>query len=437
MTAGLDLWVGGYPLSTVCAYDSLSWTTRYPYGDYDLSFHVATGGGFRHPAFAQGNTAQPRLGGLPLFTGDMAEPDYDTGNMAATGVIRRGENYRAFYWDTTDLALLPTWDPDQAVDDAISPVLASGRTAIGWTRATMTIPSLRTAADDIEPMQLLELLDLATKRGYGTPYMAWGKRLQMLTQPFTAHGSSPLTPGAPKWHVHPNVVDLGELAGDDYATRIFLTYLDSGIAPPVYNPNGATYTVGTKTTYDGHIWQAQVLISSSTPDSAPSAGYQIGGTDVWKDLGEVNMTARVDTGASTVRPYREVTLDVTNLGPMTSTEANAIAQQALAAGLEPVYSTDIPVTPLTVTDAGGQPCNPLLVRAGDLVRVWGAVHPRLGHQFVDIIAGEVTVSDAETSQPSAVIKPWQKPAITYSEVAEASLNALRASQIYTNRHLAA
>lgn len=432
--SAVELFVDGVPLSTQIGYDSLSWTTRWPGGDYDLTFHVGSQGKWRHPALAQGKAAQVRHDGLPRFSGDMAEPDWDGGQMAATGVIRRGENYRAYYWDTTELALLPTWDPDQAVDDAISPVLASGRTAIGWTRAAFSIPSLRTAVDDDTVLSLWDLLLLANKRGYGTPYMGPDRVLRMLSQPFTAHGSSPLTPGAPKWHVHPNVVDMGEMAGDDYASRIFLTYLDSAIAPPAW-VLGHSYTVNTLVTYDGHIWKVLIL-HTSTEALAPSSGTQIAGSNVWQDMGELNQTARTDVSAA-VTPYREITLDATNLGPMSSSDIAAIGNQALTAGLEPVYSTDIPVTPLTVTDAGGQPCNPLLVRAGDLVRVWGAAHPRLGHAFVDVIAGEVTVSDAETSNPTAVIKPWQKPALSYSEVMEAALNARRAPEIYTNRHLAA
>lgn len=459
MSRSLDVWVAGVPLSTVCSYGSLSWTTRFPYGDFEASWVLSVPPGWRHPAFTRGNEVRIMYGGLPLWLGDIGDTNWDTGEMHAEGRIRRAEDYLALHYDAVASGIVPTRNPRFAVDDAISPPTAMGRPAIEWSRDT-SIPDITLPSDnnETESLSILRLLDAASDRGYGTPHMGPDGTIRLLPDPMAAAYTL-------AFQVWPKMVDVGEAGGPDRATRIRVTYL---LASGLSWRNGVSYTAGNEVLFKGDLWKRNGSGAGDVPsdtstlwsklDVQPwdpdvtSADYNpgtyyvslnnsiyktvvVGSTATlaappgaaWTLLGSYPTSAVVEAYDQNVLPYREATVDATELGDITAAEASDIADQALAEGLRPVFDTDITLTPLTAANGSGEPINPLVVRDGQVGRIWGATHPRLGQSFIDLIAGEVTVSDAETSTPTAVVKPYNKPARAYLEVLEASLNARRSA----------
>jgi hypothetical protein len=450
----VQVFVGGVPLSSLIGYRDLTWTTRFPGGDYDASWTALVPQGWRHRAFVRGAAVQIRYGGLAVWSGTLAQFDRDTGQMSADGSIRRSEDYEALVWDGTAGELVATWSPETAVDDAISPAVASGRVAIGWTRDS-SVPSanLIGATQSTDTMRLDALLELATARGYGSPMIGPDIVLRFVADPTTV-----------SWHVRPKVVDVGEAAGDQRATRIYVDYMEASSLSWV---DTASYSSGDIVTFNGDLWKrvssgagdipeegsphwSQLEVEPWDPDTTsktyPTGSYYTlqdgtfyqlvvgSGPDQtvsappaspWTNLGTLPTAETLIVEDTSITPYREERVNALALGDLPTSEATAIADQALAAALAPSFTTDIPATPLTATNAQMNPCDPVLVRAGTLVRVWGAAHPRLNQPFIDVIAGEVTVSDAETDQPTAVIKPFGKPAQSDEEVMEAVLNARR------------
>lgn len=450
----MQVLVNNVPLCSLLDYHSLTWTTRWPGGDYDASWTAVIPVGWRHRAFVRGARVEIRYGGLAVWLGTLAEFDRTSGQMAADGLIRRSEDYDALVWDTTNAELVATWSPREAVDDAISPNPLSGRTAIGWTRDTsVTATNLMGATESTETMRLDALLELATSRGYGTPVIGPDGVLRFKADPTTV-----------SWHVRPQVVDVGEAAGEERATRIYVDYMK---ASSISWLDTTSYTPGDIVTFNGDLWKRVTSGAGDIPEegsihwtqlevepwdpSVTSKTFPTGtyytlkdgtfyrlvvaaGPDVtvsappaapWTNLGNLPTAEMLIVEDTTVTPYRENRVDALALGDLPTSEATAIANQALAAALAPSFTTDAPATPLTATNARMNPCDPVLVRAGTLVRVWGASHPRLNQPFIDFIAGEVTVSDAETDLPTAVIKPFNKPAQSDEEVMEAALNARR------------
>ena len=453
MTEAVQVFVGGKPLSTMCKATGLGWTSRWPGGDYDATWTALVPAGWRRRELVRGAPVEIRFGGLNVWKGSLAEPDWSTGQMACDGLIRRAEDYDALAWDSTAGDLVPTWNPRTAVDDAINPNVLSNRVAIGWTRDS-SVPDTNLVGADVaaEAMRLDALLQLATDRGYGTPFIGPDGILRFLPDPTT-----------PAWHVHPLVVDVGEAAGDQRATRIFVDYMAATALSWV---DTTTYTAGNIVTYNGDLFSrigsgagdvpgvsslwSQLEVESWDP-TVTSKTYSTGtyyvlrddvfyqlvvptGPDVtvsdppspdWTTLGSMPTPTTLTVRDGTVTPYREERVNALALGDLPTSEATDIADHALAVALAPSFTTDIPATPLTVTDARMQPVNPVLLHAGTLGRVWGAEHPRLSQPFIDVIAGEVTVSDAETDYPTAVIKPWGKQPQDDVEVMEVALNARR------------
>lgn len=446
---------GGYLLSAICRYSDLTYSFRRPYGCWEASLQVGVGARWRHPAFKRGNSFEIFCGGMRLWIGIMGDPDWETGTMTAKGLIRVGEDYRARVWDSTAAALVATWNPRAAVDDVISPAGASGRPAIGWRRDS-SVPNVNLRpSTDAEPMQLLDLLDLATDRGYGTPYIGGDGRLRMLSDPTQV-----------AWMAHPRVVNVGEAGGPERATRIFLTYMAASGLSWV---DTTSYVAGNIVTFNGDLWErigsgagdipeegsshwAQLEVEPWDP-TVTSKTYSTGthytlkdgvfyklvvpaGPDVtvaappggsWTTLGSLPTETTLDVADASVTPYREgEEIDARSLGDLPTSEATAIANQALGVALAPAYTSDIPATPLTLTDAAGWPSNPLAVRPEKgLVRILGAAHPHLGQPFIDVIMGEVIVSDAHTPRPTALIKVSGKEPRGTLEVLQDALTALR------------
>lgn len=170
-------------------------------------------------------------------------------------------------------------------------------------------------------------------------------------------------PTTPKWHVHPSHVDIGEAGGDSRATKVILSFINADEA-------------------DAEWW--------------------------------------VETAEAPLVPKITVWEDARSLGSMTASAAATLAADLLAQQISPVFVDDVVLTPFTATAAHGQPCDPLAVRAGDMVRVHGVSRPGFPANYIDFIAGEVAVADAETSAPTATVKPFGKPSRTVEEMFEAA-----------------
>lgn len=444
MSRAIDVVVDGKSLSSICYWEGLSWTSRWPYGDYEASCRISTQKNWRHSALKQGKPFRVMYGGKPLFRGVSGEHDFESGELRFEGLIRRGEDYLALHYDADAAEIKTTFDVAVAIDEAITPPTALGRVPIGWRRRDPSVTGIFRPDGNNNPT-ILDLLDEAMKRGAGTPYLGPDNRIALLPDP-TAYD----------WMVHPNVVDLSEAGGETRATRIRVTYLaatglsfldnvdypaDSvviykgelwkrlghgagdipgvsqmwvSLGTPSEFEADATYSIGDYVTKSGSIYRSSA--DGNTGHTPPAAGW-------WTLVGAFPVPAVVVVG-DRLEPYREVSVDITELGDLPTAEATDIANKALAEGLAPVFTTDIPITPLVAKNRRGRPADPLLPHAGQLVRVWGAAHPHLGHGYIDVIAGEVTVSNAETS-PTAVIKPYLKPARGLVEAMEAALTARR------------
>lgn len=393
VSRAVEVWLDGQPLSTVCGYSSLGWTTKWPFGDWECTFKAGLQSGWRHPAIEKEMEAEVRYGAGRLFFGNVGDVNRDTGEIYVRGRIRQGENYKAWALDQPGT---PTYDPQDALDgalDATGPTLTHA-VPIDWKADTLSSTGVG-SGDQV--MTLLELFELAMQDGSDKFYMGPDGRLKQVPDPTV-----------PTIQVWPKVADLSEALGPDRATRLYVQYLTG----PDEWDSSLSYSAGDLVFYADHKWVA-VTPTVGTAPSSPD----------WTDLGAFDPNAMV-TVSSTLTPYREENVDARSLGRLTLATATALADAALAAGLEPRYTTDIPLTPLTAANGDGQPINPVLVRAGDLCRVWGTAHPLLGQGFIDVIGGEVVVSDAETLAPTAVLKPYLKPARGYLETMAALAKGL-------------
>lgn len=369
-----EVWVGGRPLSTLCFYDQVTWTKKWPFGDWSAGFRVHARPRWRSSYLRRDTEVVIKYGAGRRFLGDIGSWDRETGEVSVRGRIRAGEGY-----------LASSFDLITAINGAIS-----GTPPLNWRVDEPSIPVGEVFGADHEPTYLLDLLAAATALGAnnGAQFMMGPDgRLRFVERPTT-----------PSWQVWPEAVDLGEAGGPDRATSVQLRFINS---TAVAWAAGGVFALGDVVTYAGTFWTALVSTPGSTPGSDDTE---------WADGGPLEAAAdSVVAEDLTVTPYRQVQLDAVEYGAMVEASAQAMADAALAKLLEPVYLNDVPANPLLVATWGGEPINPLTVEAGTLGRVWGASHPRLGHPYVDLLAGEVTVSDAETPTPKTLIKGYQKP----------------------------
>lgn len=376
-----EAWVGGQPMSTICFYDQLNWTTHRLFGDWEAGFRVHAPARWRHSALRRGNEVVIKYGGKRTFLGDVGSWNRDTGEVYVRGRIRAGEGYLV--------------DP---TDDAATVVAAAiaATPPLNWTVDTTGFPAgalvAKTTAADPEPMYLLDYLEaIAAKSGTGQGVFTMGPdgRLRYVERPTV-----------PSLQVWPAAVDLGEAGGPDRATAVRVKYIRVLAPVPAWQVGGA-YAFHDQVVFSDHFWTALIASPTSQPGEDDTE---------WRDDGATSEAVQYVTKADDrFTPFREVLLDGTDLGPMLLAQAQTMADNALAKLLEPVFLNDIPGDPLLVADWQGGPINPLVRRADALTRVWGTSHPRLGKHHIDVLAGEVTVSDAESLHPTVFLKTDQKP----------------------------
>lgn len=356
-----ELRIGGQWLSMICHWTDLNYSFRRPGGDWEATWKVHVPTGWRHWTLDDSVTdVEVMIGGRRAWLGDMFEVDWETGQCVAFGRHRQAANFLALDGDAVAEVVEPTGDLDLAYDIATGAVADSEvpdshklmQGVRGFTVGTVM-------HDVVNPVSIQALIDVAANSGHGTPLMGPDGIQRFVSD----------TPGGrPKWHVHPDVVELG-YADDEYASSIIVHWISDGTDPG--------YTAG--------------------------AHYLNFYTD------EV-MHAR--------KPV-EYPVDVTSLGQINLAAASEIGGTILAKALIPGWTNDIPVTALTVVDNGGKPVDPWVFRDAG-VRAHGARHPKWPHPYVDVLAGEVNVNVAART---ASLKPLGKKRRSIAEIVEDVIKA--------------
>jgi hypothetical protein len=200
MQTNLEITVDGRWLSLESMPGDIQMTTSWPGGSEQLSW---TPGTLPYRRFHGDELVAAYLGGFPVWSGSLLEPDPSQDQMTAQGAYHEGEEYGAL---TT--TFLPGNGPDQCIDNAI------GR-GLRWTRPA----SLSNTATDIDtssgPVKLGELLDTwATNNG-----TRWA--VNPNREVFAADD-----PTTPSYQILGIEGGLG-YALDDYASTLFGRYLDS------------------------------------------------------------------------------------------------------------------------------------------------------------------------------------------------------------------
>lgn len=128
--------VGGRWLSSLVTWGDLTITHRWPYGCWEATWQIAVKEYQRVAPIIADAPVQIRLGSGSIFTGNLAEPNWATGEMVAVGAAREGE---------TALCLTAAGDttstPDLAIDQAV------GRGALSWIRRSSLSGAALAAGD--------------------------------------------------------------------------------------------------------------------------------------------------------------------------------------------------------------------------------------------------------------------------------------------------
>lgn len=305
--------VNGDWLTSIAPWGELEWSHSADGGCGEASWKMDLPKTYAHPSLTRGKIAEIKVGPSNVSKGVLLEPDADddwTFTMQGLSVL--ADDYLCF-----DAALNTTSTPDVAIDQAIA-------RGLPWTRpASLSNVPFAAAGDATADLNYLsELLD------------AWadseGKRWGV-----NANGEvyAVADPTVPTWHLTPGVGRFG-LADDDYASDLFVRYLNAG------------------------------------------AGYAT--------------AAVADAVARANFNRREYRVDATPRGLLDSTTATALGNGLLAKGKARLgYTNGVEASRWQLTTPGGSPSALPFVKAGDLARMFG-VQNEQGQplNYVDFVIGE-------------------------------------------------
>lgn len=197
--------VNGRWLSSLGYWGDLKITHRWPYGCWEATWRMAIKPYQRFADVVAGKPVQIRLASGNIWAGDLAEPDWDTGNMRAVGAARQGE---------TSLCLTSlgetTSTPDTAVDQAIA------RGAVTWVRRNSLSATAFAPNDTTAQLNYLTALMDAWSTAQN---MRWGVGPQR--EIYAA--ADPTTPSI---HIRPGSGVLG-VTEEQLAARVFGRYQSS------------------------------------------------------------------------------------------------------------------------------------------------------------------------------------------------------------------
>lgn len=308
----VEVYLNGRPLDTIAAYGGLKWSSRFDGGCWEASWEMEVREGWHHPAIRRGTDVGIRLGGHCLWCGKMSEPDRDSWQMTATGLVREGERFMARANDGTAARYL---------GESTVNAVAEG---LPWDYWPIDFPA------HAEPVQTEESDGLNTVSAMWTAASAaagwfWGVGPDRIPYALPR-------PTEPTWRVAPGGATLG-VADDDFATHLVGTYL--------------------------------------TPS-----------------LTKLRIT-RANTAAAARWGRVEKPVDLSTRKVMSEAQAIATLDGMLAKiGPRPGYTSGLELTPDQIT-RGGVRANPHLIRAGEMVRLYGVQDEMTGLPHHDIVIGEV------------------------------------------------
>lgn len=202
--------VGGYWLSRESRFGDLE-ATWEAHGAADASWSMALKAGERPAFMKRGAVVEVYDGPLLIWSGTLAEPDWENGNFAAVGIARQGESAQCL-----NGAGAVTSKPNTAIDQAIA------RGVVRWTRADsfgttdLAGPEGASGVNDPDPGSLTDLLDLWAAENSKQWRVTDDGRLVQATD----------TEATSTWLVLPEQAEFG-VADDRLLDRVFLRYSDS------------------------------------------------------------------------------------------------------------------------------------------------------------------------------------------------------------------
>jgi hypothetical protein len=319
------------------SWGDLSYVTRWgdgASGMYESQWTMPLPADYTHPLLRRGTLVElmdgPHRVGSPLI---LAEPTVGSGladpwQFTANGIGREVEGENSFYcFDGSGNA---TSIASTAIDQAIT-------RGLRWSGRASSIPT--TALGPTTTEQLNTIGALLNSIGAST-----SKRWGVGQDNIVAMYSDPTTP---TWQTTPGSAALG-VADDDYATVVFVRYVDS----------------------------ATGLYSTSTaPASVSSTETRVG--------------------------RREFPVDVTSLGPISTATANGFSAGILANAKGRLgWTNGLTLTSNQLLTTGGVPAELSMVEAGQMLRIHGIFNDLLeynGQTWTDIIIGQTRYTDGAQS----------------------------------------
>lgn len=311
--ADVQVFVSGRPLDGIAAWGDLKWSERFDGGCWEASWQMEVRQGWHHPAVRRGATVEVRLGAYVIWKGLLTEPDRDSWQMTATGLVREGERFTALATDGS---------AGRYIGESTSNAVDAG---LPWDYRPVPFPP------HANPVQTEESDGTNTVSAMWTAASAaagwyWG------VGPDAIPYARP-RPTFPSWRVAPGVAHLG-VADDDFATHLVGTYL------------------------------TPTLTRARTTRGNEAAAARWG---------------RV-----------EKSVDLSKRKVLTEAQANASLDGMLAKiGPRPGYTTGLELGPHEITTFGGTRAHLPLIRAGQMVRLYGLVDEVTGQPYHDIVIGEV------------------------------------------------
>lgn len=201
MSTQLEIMVNGHWLSMESRPGDLSFSTIWPGGSDQLSWTPNTALTRR---LTGGEDVRAYYGGVPVFAGDLSEPDASQDQLNAIGAFRAGAGYPAL-----DGSGNATKTPDVGIDQAIS-------RGLDWSRPNSIRSTALTTLDTSQgPLSVGELLD----------QWAEGNTIRWGVDPYrTVYAQT--DPTVPSFQTLPLDGGLG-YALDGYASTLIGRYLDS------------------------------------------------------------------------------------------------------------------------------------------------------------------------------------------------------------------
>lgn len=211
-----EVYVDGWPLSSICSYHQLRTSTRL-IGDWQASWRVRSAHKseqfLRHPAFREGAPVEVKLGPIIAWAGTFPEQNWATGDMVALGSPREAEGTLCF----TGTGETST-KPNTVLDAAIA------REAVNWIRRGDfgDTPVGQGDDDSTDFAKLSDLLDARCEE-LGVQWRVDRRRGLNFYTP---------TETDPAYLVTPGSGEIG-VAGDERVDAFFVRYVSDAVGNPL------------------------------------------------------------------------------------------------------------------------------------------------------------------------------------------------------------